>query len=108
MTGIERTASDIAGKSDPNGIGHQGQAGQGQDRCCEGRCANACIERFNRTYRDELLKQHLFASLDDAREATYWWMIEYNEDRPHDSLGDLTPLEAREKLVGNSTFNLSA
>ena len=69
---------------------------------------NAYIERFNRTYREELLDQHLFASLDDVREATYWWMIEYNEERPHDALGDLTPLEARAKLAGNSTFELSA
>ena len=68
---------------------------------------NAFIERFNRTYRNELLDLHLFASLDDVREATYWWMIEYNEERPHDSLGDLTPLETRAKLAGNSTFNLS-
>ncbi len=69
---------------------------------------NAFVERLNRTYREELLDQHLFASLDDVREATYWWMIEYNEERPHDALGDLTPLEARAKLTGNSTFNLSA
>lgn len=69
---------------------------------------NAYIERFNRTYRDELLDQHLFASLEDVREATYWWMIEYNEQRPHDSLGDLTPMEAREQAVRNSTLELSS
>jgi putative transposase len=68
---------------------------------------NAYIERFNRTYREELLDQHLFARLDDVREATYWWMIEYNEERPHDSLGDLTPEEARLQLAGNSTSNVS-
>ena len=60
---------------------------------------NAYIERFNRTYRDELLDQHLFATLDDVREATYWWMLEYNEERPHDSLGDRTPREAREEAL---------
>ena len=68
---------------------------------------NAYIERFNRTYREEVLDQHLFLSLEDVREATYWWMLEYNEERPHDSLGDLTPQEARLKASGNSIFELS-
>ena len=68
---------------------------------------NAYIERFNRTYRDELLDQYLFSSLDDVREATYWWMREYNEERPHDALGDRTPAEARFHTPENSTFELS-
>jgi putative transposase len=68
---------------------------------------NAYVERFNRTYRDELLNQHLFTSLDNVREATYWWMIEYNEERPHDGLDDLTPIEARQQAFRNSSFELS-
>ena len=36
---------------------------------------NTHIERFNRTYREELLDQYLFTSPDHVRE----WMIEYNE-----------------------------
>jgi len=43
-----------------------------------------------------------------VREAAYWWMIEYNEERPHDSLGDLTPVEHYAKYTGNSSLQLSA
>ena len=67
---------------------------------------NAYIERFNRTYREELLDQNLFLSLADVREATHWWMIEYNEERPHDSLGDLTPVEFAH-VARNSSSELS-
>jgi len=35
-------------------------------------------------------------------------MIEYNEQRPHDSLDDLTPAEYLSKNAGNSIFQLSA
>lgn len=63
--------------------------------------------RSNRTYRDELLDQHLFLSLADVREATYSWLIEYNEERPHDALVDPTPMEARQKAAGNSSLELS-
>lgn len=44
-----------------------------------------------RTCRDELFDQYLFAILDYVREATYWWMREYNEERPHDALDDQIP-----------------
>lgn len=68
---------------------------------------NAYIERFNRTYRNELLDLYLFRNLAEVREATYWWMIEYNEQRPHDSLRDLTPAEYLSKNAGNSILQLS-
>jgi putative transposase len=56
---------------------------------------NSYIERFNRTFRDEVLNRYVFSSLSEVRARTENWMNEYNEDRPHDSLGDLTPREYR-------------
>ena len=68
----------------------------------------AYIERFNRTYRNELLDPYLFRDLNEVREATYWWMIEYNEQRPHDFLDDMTPVEYLSKNAGTSTLQWSA
>jgi len=64
---------------------------------------NAFIERFNRTYREELLNLYIFESLTDVREKTYWWRITYNEERPHDALGNMTPAQYLEKYAENST-----
>ena len=58
---------------------------------------NAYIERFNRTFREEVLDQYLFLRLEDIREAAYWWMIEYNEQRPHESLETLRPANIANK-----------
>ena len=58
---------------------------------------NGFVERFNRSFREDVLDCYLFDTLDEVREAAGEWMMEYNEERPHDSLGDLTPLEYRRK-----------
>lgn len=69
---------------------------------------NAYIERFNRTYRNEVLNCYLFENLDQVREITADWMITYNERRPHDALGDLPPTVFRERQTAEtSTFELS-
>ena len=54
-------------------------------------CANhySYVERFNRTYRDEILDLSLLRSLTEVRNLTRSWMKKYNEERPHDALGDL-------------------
>jgi putative transposase len=54
---------------------------------------NSFVERFNRTYRDEILNMYVFRTLTEVRELTDSWVRQYNEERPHDSLGDLTPWE---------------
>jgi len=54
---------------------------------------NSYVERFNRTYRDEILDLYLFSSLSEVRNLTNEWIRKYNEDRPHDALGDMTPVE---------------
>jgi putative transposase len=70
---------------------------------------NAFIERFNRSYRTEVLNSWLFGSLDEVREITHQWIISYNEERPHDALGNLPPAVYRERLLAglNSTLQLS-
>lgn len=70
---------------------------------------NAYIERFNRTYREEVLNAYLFESLDQVREITEEWLQSYNEQRPHDALGGLPPTVYRERIeAGMSTCELSA
>lgn len=61
---------------------------------------NAYIERFNRTYREEVLSAHLFQSLNQVRELTYRWLELYNEVRPHDALGRVPPSVFRRRLEG--------
>jgi len=67
---------------------------------------NAYIERFNRSYREEVLDTWLFRDLDEVRELSWAWMLEYNEERDHDGLGGLTPIEALQRAKV-STFELS-
>jgi putative transposase len=54
---------------------------------------NAYIESFNGWFRDECLNTHWFLNLNDARGKIEVWRRLYNEDRPHTSLGYLTPAE---------------
>jgi len=64
---------------------------------------NAYIERFNRTYREEVLSAYLFDSLDEVRDITAEWLERYNEIRPHDAMGSLPPTRYRERLLAAET-----
>jgi len=59
---------------------------------------NGFIESFNGKLRDECLNETLFASLSDAREELANWQDDYNNHRPHSSIGNLTPSEFVEKI----------
>ena len=57
---------------------------------------NAYIERFNGSFRRELLNQYLFTSLRQVREQCPQWQDDYNYLRPHEALNFLTPIEFRQ------------
>lgn len=59
---------------------------------------NAYGESFNATLRRECLSQEVLHSLREARLVTELWRRWYNEERPHSSLGYLTPVEFRKGL----------
>ena len=59
---------------------------------------NGKIESFNARYRDEVLNEHWFISLDDVRETSENWRLRYNTHRPHGSLNYLTPAEFARQL----------
>lgn len=56
---------------------------------------NGYIESFNGKFRDECLNEHWFRSLPHARRIIEEWRVDYNVNRPHSSLGNLTPEEFR-------------
>ena len=58
---------------------------------------NCFIESFNGTFRDDCLNMHWFLSIADASRTIEAWRVDYNEVRPHSSLGRLTPAEYRQQ-----------
>ena len=60
---------------------------------------NAFVESFNGKFRDSCLNQHWFRSLDEAREVIEQWRQDYNEVRPHSSLGYQPPSVFARKLA---------
>jgi putative transposase len=54
---------------------------------------NAFIESFNGKFRDECLNEHWFTTLQEAQLVIEAWRREYNEERTHSAIGDVTPQE---------------
>ena len=58
---------------------------------------NGYIESFNGKFRDECLNEQWFETLDQARSATAIWRQDYNEVRPHGSIGRIPPARFAEQ-----------
>ncbi len=56
---------------------------------------NAYVESFNGKFRDECLNEHWFVSLERARLVIEAWRQDYNNFRPHSTLGNQTPAQFR-------------
>ena len=67
---------------------------------------NSYVERFNRTFREEVLNFYVFSRLSEVRTIVDAWVQEYNEQRPHESLGNFTPEEFALKHAGGSSLAL--
>lgn len=66
---------------------------------------NAFIESFNGRVRQECLNQHWFLNLADACDKVEAWRIDYNQVRPHSSLGGRTPQEFAASILPASGKN---
>lgn len=62
---------------------------------------NSFIERFNGTFRRGVLDACIFESLDHAREIAAQWVSDYNQHRPHNALGCLSPTMYARKYAEN-------
>lgn len=58
---------------------------------------NAYVERFNRSFRDGVLDAFLFDDIEQVRDVIADWVKDYNHDRPHESLGNISPVAYKKK-----------
>lgn len=82
---------------------------------------NGFVERFSRTCREDVLDSYLFDNFREVKIIIDEWLKSYNQERPHQSLGDLSPRDFANRTLGVdrqndsnlmmkgecSTFNLS-
>ena len=68
---------------------------------------NAYIESFNGKFRDECLNEHWFLSMRHARQVIAEWREEYNLERPHSSLGYLTPSSFADRFLTADSMSVS-
>ncbi len=64
---------------------------------------NAFIESFNARFRQECLNEHWFLNLENAQEKIEAWRENYNQYRPHSSLGNIAPSSFADMCVASAT-----
>lgn len=62
---------------------------------------NAYIERFNCSYREAILDMYLFQNVQEVQNITDTWLKHYNEERPHASLNNQSPMSFIKQLNQN-------
>lgn len=65
---------------------------------------NGYVERFNRSFRQDVLDTNLFANLMQVKLASDEFEEDYNFHRPHESLGNLSPVNYRMKHMEHEVF----
>ena len=65
---------------------------------------NGYVERFNKSYRNYVLDAYLFEDITQVRILTDEFMDDYNNERPHQSLGDLSPVKYRLRRENQEVF----
>nr|WP_315471699.1 integrase core domain-containing protein [uncultured Rhodoferax sp.] len=65
---------------------------------------NAYVERFNKTYRSEVLDCYVFDSLHEVGQMAADWLHRYDQHRPHESLRRIPPVECRVKQFPSLYF----
>ncbi|MFA7688348.1 MAG: transposase [Moheibacter sp.] len=58
---------------------------------------NGFCERFNKTFREDVLDAYWFENIEQARTIAQDWMDDYNNHHPHSSLADCSPIEFKLK-----------
>lgn len=59
---------------------------------------NGYIERFNRTFREDVLDAYVFRDLEEVNQIALKWRDDYNHNHPHKSLGRNSPIEFLDKF----------
>jgi putative transposase len=65
---------------------------------------NAYIERFNRFFREDILDAYMFNDLTEVRQLAWDWMIDYNQNHPHKSLGGISPIDYEKRMSNQLNF----